>query len=91
MSFPSTVCARSFVRLGILFAALVWVNLALGYLNVQDRYRTTCLGFIGDPMHVQAYQDLLPLLLQVLQQQLGLSFQEATSYLQRYGENYFSE
>ena len=31
MSFPSTVCARSFVRLGILFFALFWVNLALGY------------------------------------------------------------
>ena len=68
----------------------VWtVNLALGYLNVQHRYRTTCPGFIGDPMHVQAYQDLLPLLLQVLQQQLGLSPQEATAYLQGYGHDYF--
>ncbi len=68
----------------------VWtVNLAMGYLNVQDRYRTTCLGFIGDPMHVQAYQGLLPLLLQVLQQQVGLSRQEATTYLQGYGHDYF--
>jgi hypothetical protein len=68
----------------------VWmVNLAMGYLNVQDRYRTTCLGFLGDPMQVQAYHDLFPLLLQVLQQQPGLSRQEATAYLQGYGHDYF--
>ena len=68
----------------------VWtVNLAMGYLNVQDRYHTTCLGFSGDPMHVEAYQDLFPLLLRVLQQQVGLSSQEATTYLQGYGHDYF--
>lgn len=28
----------------------VWtVNPAMGYLNVQERYCTTCLGFISDP------------------------------------------
>ena len=70
----------------------VWmVNLALGYLNVQEHYRTNCIGFIGDPMHVANYQNLLPLLLQVLHQRLGLSSQEAASYLQEYGEDYFSE
>ncbi len=68
----------------------VWtVNLAMGYLNVQDRCRTNCIGFVGDPLRVQAYQDLLPLLLQVLQQQLGLPPQEAAGYLQGYGHDYF--
>lgn len=70
----------------------VWtVNLALGYLNVQECYRINCIGFIGDPMHVADYQNLLPLLLQVLHQHLGLSAQEAASYLQGYGRDYFSE
>jgi hypothetical protein len=31
MSFPSTVWTRSSARLGILFSAVFWVNLALGY------------------------------------------------------------
>lgn len=31
MSFPSTLCSRSFVRFGILFSALFCVNLALAY------------------------------------------------------------
>jgi HEAT repeats len=68
----------------------VWtVNLAMGYLNVQERSRTNCLGFLGDPLHIEASQDLFPLLLQVLQQQLGLSPQEATAYVQGYGHDYF--
>ena len=70
----------------------VWtVNLAMGYLNVQERYRTKCIGFTGDPMHEQAYQDLFPLLLQILQQRAGLSLLQATYYLQGYGEDYFSQ
>lgn len=68
----------------------VWtVNLALGYLNMQQRYQTNCIGFIGDPMHVEDYQELSPLLLQVLQQQIGLSLQEAISFLRGYGEDCF--
>lgn len=40
-------------------------------------------------MHVEDYQELSPLLLRVLQQQVGLSPQEAVSSLQRYGEDSF--
>ena len=69
----------------------VWtVNLAMGYLNAQDRYRSNCIGLIGDSIHAGAYQELHPLLLQVLQQRVGLTFQEATSYLQGYSGDYFS-
>ncbi len=69
----------------------VWtVNLAMGYLNAQDRYRSNCIGIIGDPVHAGAYQELHPLLLQVLQERVGLTFQEASSYLQGYGGDYFS-
>lgn len=69
----------------------VWmVNLAMGYLNVQERYRSNCIGLIGDPMHAEAYQELYPLLLHILQQRVGLTFEEATSYLQGYGRDYFN-
>jgi len=70
----------------------VWtVNMAMGYLNVQERYRSTCIGLFGDPVHVRDYQELHPFLLQVLQQKVGLSLLEATSYLQGYGGDYFSQ
>jgi hypothetical protein len=68
----------------------IWaVNLALGYLNVQDRYHTTCLGFVSDSTHVEAFRDLYPLLMQVLQERMGLAQQEATASLEEYGQNYF--
>lgn len=68
----------------------VWtVNLAMGYLNVQERYRSNCIGLIGDPVHAEAYRELHLLLLHVLQQRVGLTFEEATSYLQGYGGDYF--
>lgn len=67
----------------------VWtVNLAMGFLNIQERYKTNCIGLF-DPMHEEAYQELRPFLLQVLQQRANLSLEEAVSYLQGYGQDYF--
>ena len=69
----------------------VWVvNLALGYLNAQASYRNTCSGLLTD-MAFGKHQELSALLLQVLQQQVGLSLQVAAAYVQGYGEDYFHD
>ena len=66
------------------------VNLALGYLNAKVHCRNNCIGLIGDPVSAGTYQELYPLLIQVLQQHIGLSREEATAYVQGYGSDYFS-
>ena len=65
------------------------VNMAMGYLNVREYYRTGIMQLLSGPIFEEAYQELLTLLLQVLQQKIGLSRQEATSYLQSYCSDYF--
>ncbi len=65
------------------------VNLAMGYLNAKEYYKNGLLQLLSDPLFEENYRELLTLLLQVLEQKMGLLRQEATSYLQSYCSDYF--
>ncbi len=54
-------------------------------------YKKSYLGLIRDMTDFGRYQEPYILLLQVLQQKVGLSLQEAMSYLQGYSEDSFSQ
>ena len=66
------------------------VNMVMGYLNAETAYYKDILGLIMDASHQEDYTTFLEtLVIPTLQQKMGLSLEEARSYIDLYADDYF--
>src|SRR5258708_1342708 len=70
------------------FRRRLWtIYMLLGYLNAQEQYRRSVTGIIQEITYFGRHQELRTLLLQVLQQKLGLLLPEAKSFIEGYNDD----
>ena len=60
----------------------------MGYINANALGWNRVIDFLSDIVNSEEHQDLYKLLLQTLEQKVGLSLQEAESYIRSYDDDH---
>jgi hypothetical protein len=63
------------------------IHSAMGYLNAEESYKNSIVRIMQPMIDYGQYRDLYKLLLQVLQQKVGLSLQEAELFIRSYNDD----